>query len=177
MNNNKKIFQASPNIFEYILTTLFIIITLIGYFIGLHYFVIVGAGLFALLFAILLTPLVNFFILRLRIPNVIASTISVVLFTAIIAFIITIVSIQIGDFSGEIKNIKTNISIHYQSIQTWVKDSFNISYNQQNKYIKDVKSNSLNTENIITENRITSITDILLNFLLVPLYTFLFFII
>ncbi len=51
MNNNKKIFQASPNVFEYILTTLFIIITLIGYFIGLHYFVIVATGLFALLFA------------------------------------------------------------------------------------------------------------------------------
>ena len=86
MNEIKKFpFYAKATI---ILTGI-VLVTII-LFVGQHILIPI---FMALLFAILLTPLVNFFILRLRIPNVIASTISVVLFTAIIAFIITIVSI------------------------------------------------------------------------------------
>lgn len=128
----------------------------------------------SLLFSILLTPIVSFLHLSLRIPNVIASTLTVVLFSAIIALIITIVSIQIGDMTGEIKTIKANISVHYHSIQLWIKNNFSISFSQQDNYMNDVKGNSLGAENIITENRITSLTDVLLNLVLVPLYTFLF---
>ena len=128
----------------------------------------------ALLFAILLSPIVNFLNYRIRIPNIISSSIAVILFSIIIAFIILIVSIQISDFSGELENIKNNIAIHYHSIQIWVKNNFNISYSEQNKYLKDVRSNSLTAENILSENNLTSVTDVLLNIILVPLYTFLF---
>ena len=148
-----------------------VVLVMVILFIGQHIFIPI---FLALLFAILLSPFVNFLNRRLSIPNVISSSIAVVTFTIIIAIVILIVSIQIGDFSGEIKNIKANIAIHYHNIQQWIQNSFNISYREQDKYMKDVRSNSLTTENILSGSTINSVADVLLNFLLVPLYTFLF---
>jgi predicted PurR-regulated permease PerM len=152
-----------------ILTAIVLVLTIL--FLGQHILIPI---FMALLFGILLSPFVRFLNDRIKLPNVISSSIAVVLFTIIIAIIIIIVSIQIGNFSSEIKNIKTNIAIHYHTIQIWIKNSFNISYHDQNEYIQDVRSNSLSSENILSENTLTSVTDVLLNFLLVPLYTFLF---
>ena len=146
-------------------------ITLALLFVGQHIFIPI---FLSLLFAILLSPVVGFFNSKIKTPNVVSSTIVVALFTVIIAIIILLVSIKIGDVAGEIKNIKSNIAIHYHSIQVWIKNSFHISYRQQDTYMKEVRSNTLKTENILNESTLTSVTDVLLNFLLVPLYTFLF---
>src|SRR6187402_265131 len=76
--------------------------------------------LMALLFAILLRPVVCFFNRRLRLPHVIAAIVSVTLFVLLIAGIIFFVSWKVGDIANDWDNIKSNLDIHYHNIRHWV---------------------------------------------------------
>ncbi len=129
--------------------------------------------LMALLFAILLRPVVCFLNLKLRFPHVIAVIITVALFVLVIAGIIFFVSWKVGDIASDWDNIKANLDVHYHNIRHWIKQSFNISYREQEKYIQQAGKNSLPGTEIIGST-MSSFTDVLLNFVLVPLYTFLF---
>lgn len=129
--------------------------------------------LLALLFSILLRPVVNFLNKKFKFPHVIAAITAVVLFILVIGGVIFFVSWKIRDVASDLTQIKANLHIHYQHIQQWVKQQFNISYVQQQNYIKQASKNSLPGTEIIG-NTFSSFTDILLNFILVPIYTFLF---
>lgn len=129
--------------------------------------------LLAMLFAILLRPVVCFFNLRLRFPHVIAVIVAVTLFILVIGGIIFFVSWKVGDIAQDWDNIKYNLNTHYYNIRHWVKQQFNISYTQQEKYIQQARKDTLPGTAIIGST-MSSFTDVLLNFVLVPLYTFLF---
>ena len=161
--------------FPFFVKTTFVLLALVLIFVivyvGQHILIPI---FLSLLFAILLSPIVNFLNTHLKIPNVISSIISIALLTVVVSLIVIVVSNQIIDFYGEINSIKLNISKHAHTIQIWVKDTLNISYLQQEVYVNDVKSNSLTIENLFSKSVINSITDFLLNFFLVPFYLFLF---
>lgn len=129
--------------------------------------------LMAMLFAILLRPVVCFLNLRLRFPHVIAVTVAVVLFILVIGGIIFFVSWKVGDIAQDWDNIKSNLNEHYHRLRQWIKYQFNISYTQQEHYIQQARKDSLPGTAIIGST-MSSFTDVLLNFVLVPLYTFLF---
>ena len=129
--------------------------------------------LLALLFAILLRPLVCFFNLRLRLPHVIAVIIAVTLFILVIGGIVFFVSWKVGDIAHDWDNIKNNLNTHIHNIKHWVKYKFNISYREQEKYIQEASKDRLPGTEIIGTT-MSSFTDVLLNLILVPLYTFLF---
>lgn len=129
--------------------------------------------LLALLFAILLRPVVCFFNRRLKLPHVIAVIIAVFLFVLLIGGIIFFVSWKISDMASDFDQIKSNLNIHYHNIQVWIKQKFGISYTQQQRYIQQAgRENMPGTE--IIGNTMSSFTDVLLNFVLVPIYIFLF---
>src|SRR6218665_1440340 len=129
--------------------------------------------LMALLFAILLRPVVCFFNLRLRFPHVIAVMIAVLLFILLIGGIIFFVSWKVGDIANDWDSIKANLDTHYHNIQRWVKQRFNISYVEQQRYLQQAGKNNLPGSGAIG-NTMSSFTDVLMNFVLIPLYTFLF---
>jgi predicted PurR-regulated permease PerM len=129
--------------------------------------------LMALLFAILLRPVVCFLNLRLRFPHVIAVIISLVLFILVIGGIIFFVSWKVGDIASDWDSIKANLDTHYHNIQRWVKQRFNISYVEQQRYIQQAGKDNLPGTDAIG-NTMSSFTDVLMNFVLIPLYTFLF---
>ena len=130
--------------------------------------------LLALLFAILLRPFVNLLNKKLRFPHVIAVIFSVVIAILVIAAIIFFVSWQIGDIAGDVDKIKNNLNIHYHNIQKWISQQFNISYREQDKYIQQATNDSINNGKDIVGNTLSSFTGVLLNMMLIPIYTFLF---
>lgn len=130
--------------------------------------------LLSMLFAILLRPLVSFYNVRLRFPHVLAVLISVLIFILVISGIIFFISWKITDIADDWNKIKGNLLIHYHSIQQWVKQSFHISYYEQEKYIQQASKNSLTGGPAIVGNTLSSFTSVLLNLILVPIYTFLF---
>ena len=130
--------------------------------------------LLSILFAILLNPFTIFLNQRLKIPHALAAVLSVVVFILFFTGIIIFVSWQIGDIVSDWESIKKNISAHYHHIQLWIKQNYQISYRKQEKYIQQASASSITGDSELMGNTLNSITDFLLSFILIPIYTFLF---
>lgn len=151
-----------------ILTVTFIISIL---YVGHHIFIPI---VLALLFAILLRPMVKFFNSKLKFPHVLAAMMSVILFVVFILGVLFFLSWQIGDIASDWEQIQENLAMHYHNAQVWVKQSFHISYTVQNKYIKEATKDSFNGANVLSKGTFNSFTSTLLNMVLIPFLIFLF---
>lgn len=129
--------------------------------------------LLAFIFAILLRPVASFFKHKLRFPHVIAVMFAVLLFVLLFVGIFTFLSIQISEMANDFNKIERNISIHINNIQHYIRDHFNISSREQNKYIETATEDSMEKGKEILGTTLISFTDILLNMILIPIYTFL----
>ena len=129
--------------------------------------------LLATLFAILLRPVVVFFNKKCKIPHVIAVLTSVLLFVIFVISVVFFISYQVSNFVEDWPKIRYNIRINYDHLQTWIKDSFNISYMKQATYLESVKIDSLNNRKEIVGNTLSTFSSTLLDIVLIPIYTFL----
>lgn len=129
--------------------------------------------LIAILFAILLRPIMMFLKEKLFFPHILAVIVSVLLFVLFIIGIITFLSWQISDFISDWDKIQTNIKIHITNIQIYVRDHFNISTKEQEEYINSATADSMKTGKEMLGSTLMSFTDILFNLTLVPIYMFL----
>ena len=125
--------------------------------------------LMAGLFAILLGPINNFLEMKVRLPHTVASVLTVALFVMLFATIISVLSWQIADMINDWEKIKRNLNIHYAHLQEMVRDNFNLTRREQNKIIDSTVSDSSQ----ILGTTLVSVTDILFNVALIPIYTFL----
>jgi predicted PurR-regulated permease PerM len=149
----------------------FVLISLIAIWVILYYGQnIITPVLLAILFSILLGPVKTFFEKKLRFPHVIASLTAVVLFVAFFAAIIFFLSWQIGDMMSDWGKIKTNLNYHVENLQELIKTNFNLSKREQKEFIDSTASD--NGKQIISST-LMSVSDTLLNLVLVLIYTFL----
>lgn len=129
--------------------------------------------LMSFLFAILLGPIVLFFKNKLRFPHVLAVMTAVLLFVLIIVGIFIFLSFQISTIADDFDKIEQNITIHFSHIQQFVKDNFQISSREQNKYLDSATKDSMEKGKEIIGTTLLSFTDTILNIILIPIYTFL----
>lgn len=130
--------------------------------------------LMAMLFAILLRPVVSFLNTKLRLPNVLAVMISVLLFLTFFIAIFYFISVQVTDMANDWGKIKNNLSIHFNNLQEIVHDNFNLSKREQEKFIDDATKDSMATGKQLVGSTLMSFTDVFMNLILIPIYTFLF---
>ncbi len=129
--------------------------------------------LLALLFAILLIPVVVLFNKKLRLPHVFAVLLSVTLFVIFIVSIVMFVTWQVSYITDDWIKIKNNFSIHFQHIQQWIVENYNISYSKQQNYINEVTDGAFKGNREFMGSTLNSFTSTLLNLVLIPIYTFL----
>jgi predicted PurR-regulated permease PerM len=129
--------------------------------------------LLATLIAILLRPVVVFFNKKIKIPHVIAVLIAVLFFVVFVVSIVLFISWQVSDFVDDWPKIQHNMTVNYENLQRWIKESFNISYRKQETYLESVKNDSLNNKNQLVGNTISTFSSTLLTLVLIPIYTFL----
>ncbi|SDK41491.1 AI-2E family transporter [Flavobacterium noncentrifugens] len=129
--------------------------------------------LMSLLFAILLRPVVIFFNLKLHLPHVIAVILSVILFVLFFVGIMYFISLQIGDMANDWGKIKQNVSIHANNLQEFVRERFNLSKTEQKRLLNDATKGSMETGKQIVSTTLLSFSDVLVNLMLIPIYTFL----
>jgi predicted PurR-regulated permease PerM len=129
--------------------------------------------LLSMMFAILLSPVVYFLTHKIKFPPILANITAVLLFVLIVASLIFFISWKIRAMASDFDQIKTNLTIHYSHIQFWVEQKFGISYVQQQKYLQQASNSNLQGTAIIGST-VSSFTDLLLNFTLIPIYIFLF---
>lgn len=152
------------------LTLISLAVIVTALYIGQH---ILIPLLLSLLFAILLRPLVVFLNKKLKFPHVIAVLVSVTLFVVFVSGIVFFISWQVSDITHDWNKIKHNVSLHYEHLQNWVKQRYHLSYNKQERYIQQVKDESMNGNSEFMSSTLSSFTDTLLNAILIPIYTFL----
>lgn len=149
----------------------FVLIALIAIWVILFY----GQGiitpiLLALLFSILLKPVKNFLEKKLRFPHVIAAITAVVLFVAFFAGIVFFLSWQISDMMSDWEKIENNLNYHLSNLQELIRDTFQISKTEQNKFLN---TTAADTGKQLIGSTLMSVSDTLLNLVLVLIYTFL----
>ncbi len=143
--------------------------------IGLFYYGqdIIVPLLLAVLFAILLRPVVTFLNGKLKLPHVLAVILAVILFVTFFVSIFYFISIQITEMANDWGKIKNNLNIHLNHLQDMVRDNFNMSKREQKKFIDDAAKDSMTTTKELAGATLTSFTDVFMNLILVPIYTFL----
>lgn len=129
--------------------------------------------LLALLFAILIEPVSRFLITKLRFPNTLATGITVVLFLLLFIILFYFISLQLVGMADDWDKIKSNLMTHYKNLQEYIETSFGISKEQQIKAIDQATSDSASTGKQMAGATLASITDSLLNLILIPIYMFL----
>jgi predicted PurR-regulated permease PerM len=152
----------------------FVLISLIAIFFILY----IGQSILvpvilSFLFAILLRPVSAFMTDRLKFPNVISSMLSVVLFSALIIGVFTFISFQISDMVSDFDKIERNVNAHLAHLQNFLKSQFNLNSSEQSKYINEATEGSLEKTKQILGTTLLSVTDTLMNTILVPIYIFL----
>ena len=95
---------------------------------------------FSVLLSILLLPLTNFFE-RINFPRGLAAITSVLIALIIIVVIIYLLSSQIIAFLNDIPSIKKHLTEHYDTLQHWIEQRFNISTEQQKTIVDNATSN------------------------------------
>lgn len=130
--------------------------------------------LLALLFAILLRPVVTFLNGKIKIPHVIAAIIAVLIFCLFFIGVFYFISVQIGDMANDWGKIKQNLNTHFNNLQELVHDNFNLSKREQKELIDDATKNTMTSGKELVGITLLSFTDIFMNLILIPIYTFLF---
>ncbi len=152
-----------------------VLFSLMGLFVTLYFGQeIIFPILLSLLFAIMLRPIVNFFIKRLRFPHFIAVVFTIIFFILIFFSIIYFISIQISDMANDWGKIKSNFFFHLEHFQQVIRDNFNLSKREQNEFITKATKDNFNSGKQIVGSTLISFADIILNATLIPIFTFLF---
>jgi predicted PurR-regulated permease PerM len=146
--------------------------------IGLTFILYIGESIIipvimAFLFAVLLLPIVHFLNNKIRLPHVLAVSLTVLLFVSVIIAILVFISIEISDIASDFARIQKNINLFIRDIQRYIRTNFQVSIWEQKKYIDGVAQDSVKkgTEKIGTT--LLSVTDTIVNMTLIPIYTFL----
>ena len=146
-------------------------ILFVGFYFGQE---IICPVLLALLFAIMLRPVVSFLMKRLRFPHFIAVIFAITLFVLLFFGVFYFISIQISDMASDWGKIKSNFFYHIEHFQRMIRDNFHLSKKEQNEFITNATNDGMSTGKQIVGTTLNSFADILLNATLIPIYTFLF---
>lgn len=136
---------------------------------------IITPVLMAFLFAVLLLPIFTLLNVRLKFPRHLAAIICVLIFAAFIVGILVFISYQVKDIANDFDTIKKNTNVFITDIHKFVKDNFHVSIGEQKKYLDTVTKDSVKNGGVVTlGSAILSITDLLIDCTIIPIYTFLF---
>lgn len=135
---------------------------------------IITPVLMAFLFAVLLLPVFTFLNTKFKFPRYLAAILCVLLFASFIIGILLFISYEVTDMANDFATIKKNASAFIVDIHKFIKDNFNISIGEQKKYIDNVTKDSVKNGNATIGSAIISISDLLLDCTIIPIYTFLF---
>lgn len=142
----------------------------------LGYIIYAGSGIimplcFAIVFAMLLLPVVNWLI-RKGIPSVVAMILAILMAALFIGGIIYFLSSQIAEFMSDLPTIKEKLNLHLATAQDWINDRLNIDKKQQAAVAETAKQN-LQSGSGSMGSAFINVASSLAMLILLPIYTFL----
>lgn len=135
---------------------------------------IITPVLLAFLFAVLLLPIFTFLNTKFKFPRHLAAIVCILIFLLFIVGILVFISYQVTNMANDFDTIKKNANTFLIEIHKFIKDSFQVSIGEQKKYISTVTKDSVKNGNATLGLALTSISDVVINSMLIVIYTFLF---
>ncbi|MDB5232292.1 MAG: family transporter [Chitinophagaceae bacterium] len=126
---------------------------------------------FSFLFAVLLQPIVNFFIRR-KFPKVLSIIVTLVLAILFIYVLISFISYQMRSVVSDIPAVKNNLLNLWHQCQQWLWNTFKLNYAKQEEMVQNAKDKTMDT--LGSAGTFNLITASIATILLVPIYIFLF---
>lgn len=127
---------------------------------------------FAIVLAMLLLPIVNWFI-RKGVPSVLSMLLAILLAGLFAGGIIYFLSSQVASFMNDLPAIKVKLNQHLSTLQQWINDQLNISTKQQEAAVESAKQNMQQSGSSGMGTALMGIASTLVMLILIPIYTFL----
>jgi predicted PurR-regulated permease PerM len=127
---------------------------------------------FSITLAMLLLPVVNW-LNKKGVRDAIAIMIALVLFILFAAAILFFLSFQIAGFLEDLPQIKEKLSQHLATAQEWISNNLNISVGKQQEAAEQAKQNIQSSGSGGLGVVLMGIGSMLVNIILLPIYTFL----
>lgn len=128
---------------------------------------------FAGIISILLNPVVNFFIGK-GINRVVSISIAITLLVIVVTAIMLFIGSQVSMFSDSWPQLKTKFNELLNEGLRWVSQTFNIGKSKVNAWINERKAESLNSAGGMIGDTVSTVSTMVINILLLPVYIFLF---
>ncbi|MNK86921.1 pheromone autoinducer 2 transporter [compost metagenome] len=132
--------------------------------------------LMAFLFAVLLLPIFTFLKTKFKFPRHLAAIACLVIFLSFIAGILIFISYQVTYMANDFETIKKNAHSFIIEIHKFIRENFQVSIGDQKKYLDSVTKDSVKTGQAKLGSFIISVSDVLLDSMIIIVYTFLFLI-
>ena len=127
---------------------------------------------FSILLAILLLPSVSF-LERKKFPKVVAIILVLILATILIAALLYFMSMQMMSFADDLPTIRQHLQDHYNTLQKWIREQFNLTAKEQKKLIQDATAKMKDSTPGYIGGAFLSVTQSIMLIVLLPIYTFL----
>ncbi|GAB3703400.1 AI-2E family transporter [Spirosoma flavus] len=122
------------------------------------------------LIAVLLRPIENRLI-RWGMHKVIAISLALLLAIILVSAVTFLLSMQISNFADDLPKIRQNLNDAFHKIQQWIRQEYNLSYRQQNQYLKKAQAQTL--DSLQTTDALGVISGPLATLIVIPIYVFL----
>jgi predicted PurR-regulated permease PerM len=126
---------------------------------------------FAIVLAMLLLPIVNW-LMRRKIPGVLAILLAILLATLFAGGILYFLSSQVASFMDDLPAIKEKLGQHISNFQSWINERLNISMKQQESAVESAKQNMEQGASGVG-TALIGVASSLVMLILLPIYTFL----
>jgi predicted PurR-regulated permease PerM len=133
---------------------------------------IINPLVMAFFLSIMLLPLYRW-LRKLKVPEMLAISISLLVLIIIVAFIVWFFSSQITRLVADFPQIKSNVKVHLHSLSSWFGAKTGISTEKQTQLLNDQNEKLLNYGGTMLGTTATSLSGILVFMGLLPIYIFL----
>ncbi|AEA45457.1 AI-2E family transporter [Fluviicola taffensis] len=125
----------------------------------------------AFIFGVLIRPIDSFLQKKWRFPKILSVIITVAIAIVIFAGVLFLLGLQLKDFFSDLPKLEKNMMKVIHDIGDWINHTFGISNLKQEKIVKE---NLMKGGSLVSMESFGTLTGALVNFILVPLYLFLF---
>ncbi|WP_430402223.1 AI-2E family transporter [Fluviicola sp.] len=125
----------------------------------------------AFIFGVLIRPIDSFLQNKLHFPKILSVIITVAIAIVIFAGVLFLLGLQLKDFFSDLPTLEKNMMKVIHDVGDWINKTFGMTNFQQEKLVKE---NFMKGGSLVSMESFGNITGALVNFILVPLYLFLF---
>lgn len=158
--------KSSPNLLHTKIASFFIILFACAFLMLIGKDILLPI-IYATIIAVLLNPLVNYFV-KIKINRLVAIFIAVTLALVVVVTVLYIVLVQISSFSDSLPAFKQKFNLLITDSIYWVSETFNINIAAIHKWIAETEQEEIS--NFQIGEKLTSISKLLVTILLLPVY-------